>query len=102
VPAGRARLPLPHPEGRRAAPTGIAPSAARRPPAITALGGAAALTIGKPFNGAVFYEIWLGWWLSDSGGTLFLAAAAILWLTSAESSYVTGTAMAVDGGRTFH
>ena len=49
-------------------------------PAITALGGAAALTIGKPFDGALFYEIWLGWWLSDSGGTLFLAAAAILWL----------------------
>lgn len=29
-------------------------------------------------------------------------AAAILWLTSTESSYVTGTAIAVDGGRTFH
>lgn len=29
-------------------------------------------------------------------------AAAILWLTSAESSYVTGIAMPVDGGRTFH
>jgi NAD(P)-dependent dehydrogenase (short-subunit alcohol dehydrogenase family) len=29
-------------------------------------------------------------------------AAAILWLTSGESSYVTGTAIAVDGGRTFH
>ncbi len=29
-------------------------------------------------------------------------ANAILWLTSAESSYVTGTAIAVDGGRTFH
>jgi NAD(P)-dependent dehydrogenase (short-subunit alcohol dehydrogenase family) len=29
-------------------------------------------------------------------------AAAILWLTSAESSYVTGIALAVDGGRTFH
>lgn len=29
-------------------------------------------------------------------------AAAILWLASAESSYVTGTAIAVDGGRTFH
>ncbi len=29
-------------------------------------------------------------------------AAAILWLTSGESSYVTGVALAVDGGRTFH
>jgi NAD(P)-dependent dehydrogenase (short-subunit alcohol dehydrogenase family) len=29
-------------------------------------------------------------------------AAAILWLTSPESSYVTGAAIAVDGGRTFH
>ena len=29
-------------------------------------------------------------------------AAAILWLTCAESSYVTGTAIAIDGGRTFH
>ena len=29
-------------------------------------------------------------------------AAAITWLTSPESSYVTGVALAVDGGRTFH
>jgi NAD(P)-dependent dehydrogenase (short-subunit alcohol dehydrogenase family) len=29
-------------------------------------------------------------------------AAAILWLTSSQSSFVTGTAIAVDGGRTFH
>ncbi|MEP9372387.1 SDR family oxidoreductase [Mesorhizobium sp. KR1-2] len=29
-------------------------------------------------------------------------AAAIFWLSGPESSYVTGTAMAVDGGRTFH
>lgn len=29
-------------------------------------------------------------------------AAAILWLTGDDSSYVTGTSIAVDGGRTFH
>lgn len=29
-------------------------------------------------------------------------AEAILWLTSADSSFVTGIALAVDGGRTFH
>lgn len=29
-------------------------------------------------------------------------AAAILWLTGNESSYVTGTSIAIDGGRTFH
>lgn len=29
-------------------------------------------------------------------------AAAIVWLSSSEASYVTGTAIAVDGGRTFH
>ncbi|WBU52854.1 SDR family NAD(P)-dependent oxidoreductase [Paracoccus sp. SCSIO 75233] len=29
-------------------------------------------------------------------------ASAILWLSSAESSYVTGVALAVDGGRSFH
>lgn len=29
-------------------------------------------------------------------------AAAIAWLSSAESSYVTGVALAIDGGRTFH
>lgn len=29
-------------------------------------------------------------------------AAAVFWLSSSESSYVTGAAIAVDGGRTFH
>jgi signal transduction histidine kinase len=49
-------------------------------PAITALGGAAALSLGKPVDAGTFYAIWLGWWLSDSGGTLFLAGSAMLWL----------------------
>jgi NAD(P)-dependent dehydrogenase (short-subunit alcohol dehydrogenase family) len=29
-------------------------------------------------------------------------AASILFLSSSESSYITGTTLAVDGGRTFH
>jgi NAD(P)-dependent dehydrogenase (short-subunit alcohol dehydrogenase family) len=29
-------------------------------------------------------------------------AAAIVWLSGPESSYVTGVALAVDGGRSFH
>jgi NAD(P)-dependent dehydrogenase (short-subunit alcohol dehydrogenase family) len=29
-------------------------------------------------------------------------AAAVVWLSSPESSYVTGVALAVDGGRSFH
>lgn len=29
-------------------------------------------------------------------------AAAIVFLLSAEASYITGTALAVDGGRSFH
>ena len=37
---------------------------------------------------------WIG---HGIGGAI---AAAILWLTSAESSFVTGTAIAVDGGAT--
>jgi signal transduction histidine kinase len=49
-------------------------------PAVTALGGAATLSIGAAMDAATFYSIWVGWWLSDSGGTLFLAAAAMLWL----------------------
>ncbi|MBL8808320.1 MAG: MASE1 domain-containing protein [Rhodospirillales bacterium] len=49
-------------------------------PAVTALGGAAALSLGAPIEAGRFYAIWIGWWLSDSGGTLFLSAAAMLWL----------------------
>ena len=49
-------------------------------PAITALGGATALAIGQPFDLANFYGRFVTWWLTDSGGTLYLAPAAILWL----------------------
>jgi signal transduction histidine kinase len=49
-------------------------------PAISAAGGTLALAVGKPFDASASYSIWLTWWLSDSGGTLYLACALILWL----------------------
>lgn len=49
-------------------------------PAISAAGGATALAIGHPFDPGKFYATWVTWWLTDSGGTLYLAPAAILWL----------------------
>jgi len=49
-------------------------------PAISALGGAVALTIGKPVDPTAFYQILVTWWLTDSGGTLYLTPALILWL----------------------
>ncbi len=49
-------------------------------PAISATGGAVAMSIGQPFDPSLFYSIWVNWWLTDSGGTLYLAPALILWL----------------------
>ena len=49
-------------------------------PAISATGGAVAISIGKPFDLNSFYSLWVGWWLTDAGGTLYLAPALILWL----------------------
>jgi signal transduction histidine kinase len=49
-------------------------------PAISASGGAAAMTLGHPFDPAQLYSIWITWWLTDAGGTLYLAPAMILWL----------------------
>ena len=49
-------------------------------PALIAAGGALALSIGQPFDPTRFYGIWVNWWLCDSGGTLYLAPALILWL----------------------
>jgi signal transduction histidine kinase len=49
-------------------------------PAISATGGAVAMAIGKPPDPSLFYSTWVNWWLTDSGGTLYLAPALILWL----------------------
>jgi len=49
-------------------------------PAIIAGGGALALMIGQPFDPTRFYSIWVNWWLSDSGGSLYLAPSLVLWL----------------------
>jgi signal transduction histidine kinase len=49
-------------------------------PAISATGGAIAISIGQLFDLGAFYSLWIGWWLTDSGGTLYLAPALILWL----------------------
>jgi two-component system cell cycle sensor histidine kinase PleC len=49
-------------------------------PTVTATGGAIAMAIGKPLDWERIYSIWVSWWLCDSGGTLFLAPALLLWL----------------------
>jgi two-component system, cell cycle sensor histidine kinase PleC len=49
-------------------------------PAISAVGGAVALAVGHPLDIPGFYSVWVNWWLTDSGGTLYLAPALLLWL----------------------
>ena len=49
-------------------------------PAVTATGGVLALSIGRPFDLDAATDIWLRWWLSDSGGALCFAPALLLWL----------------------
>jgi two-component system cell cycle sensor histidine kinase PleC len=49
-------------------------------PAISAAGGALALAIGHPLDVPTLYSVWVTWWLTDSGGTLYLAPALLLWL----------------------
>ncbi|MFN8701447.1 MAG: ATP-binding protein [Rhodospirillales bacterium] len=49
-------------------------------PAISGLGGALTVSAGSGFDLATVGSIWLGWLLTDSGGTLFLAVTVILWL----------------------
>jgi two-component system, cell cycle sensor histidine kinase PleC len=49
-------------------------------PAVSATGGAIAMSIGPGFDGMAFYSTWVGWWLCDGSGTLYLAPALLLWL----------------------
>jgi two-component system cell cycle sensor histidine kinase PleC len=49
-------------------------------PAISAAGGALALAVGHPLDMPMLYSVWVNWWLTDSGGTLYLAPALLLWL----------------------
>jgi len=49
-------------------------------PAISAAGGAVALAVGHPLDMPTLYSVWVNWWLTDSGGTLYLAPALLLWL----------------------
>lgn len=49
-------------------------------PALTATGGTLTLFLAEGLDLAAASAIWVGWWLSDSGGTLWLAPALLLWL----------------------
>jgi two-component system cell cycle sensor histidine kinase PleC len=49
-------------------------------PALTAGGGTAALSLFSTLDGPALWATWVGWWLSDSGGTLFCAPALLLWI----------------------
>jgi signal transduction histidine kinase len=62
-------------------------------PAISATGGAIAMAAVSGFDGIVFYSTWVGWWLCDGSGALYLAPALLLWL-----GLETGAEGAVDDG----
>lgn len=49
-------------------------------PAISAGGGALAMSLGHAFDPTQLYSTFVNWWLTDSGGALYLAPAIILWL----------------------
>jgi signal transduction histidine kinase len=38
------------------------------------------MALGQPLDFAQLHSRWVSWWLTDSGGTLYLAPALILWL----------------------
>ena len=49
-------------------------------PAISAAGGTLSMALGQPLDWTEVYSRWVNWWLTDSGGALYLAPALILWM----------------------
>lgn len=49
-------------------------------PAISAAGGTLSMALGQPLDWQEVYSRWVNWWLTDSGGALYLAPALILWM----------------------
>jgi two-component system cell cycle sensor histidine kinase PleC len=60
-------------------------------PAISAAGGTLGMALGQPPDLMELYSRWVNWWLTDSGGTLYLAPALILWLGLEQEHDYSGT-----------
>jgi len=60
-------------------------------PAISAAGGTLAMAHGHPIDVMELYSRWVNWWLTDSGGTLYLAPAVILWMGLEDEQAYSGT-----------
>ena len=60
-------------------------------PAISAAGGTLGMALGHPIDVMELYSRWVNWWLTDSGGTLYLAPALILWMGLEDEHAYSGT-----------
>ncbi len=60
-------------------------------PAISAAGGTLGMALGHPIDPIELYSRWVNWWLTDSGGTLYLAPAVILWMGLEDEHAYSGT-----------
>jgi len=60
-------------------------------PGISAAGGTLGMALGHPIDPMELYSRWVNWWLTDSGGTLYLAPALILWMGLEDEHAYSGT-----------
>jgi two-component system cell cycle sensor histidine kinase PleC len=60
-------------------------------PAISAAGGTLGMALGQPPDLMELYSRWVNWWLTDSGGSLYLAPALILWVGLEQEHAYSGT-----------